>query len=248
MNSHYFLKSGGKTLGPFNKEQLDSLQVRGRIKADHLISSDRRSWKPADEFFSQPQPNAIAVLAGTADDEWYYAEDQRRVGPLTRSDLEKLFKNGTLKPDDLVWKEGYRDWIPASSAAELRLFDGQPALPVQAASSSLVMQRICMRCGTQASMGGEFCPSCGNRYQIQHTSQGSSLSHSDRKDRHMAALLALLLGGFGIHHFYLGNTLLGVLYILFCWTLIPAFVAFIEGIVFLCTSTSSFDAQYNTRQ
>ena len=48
------------------------------------------------------------------------------------------------------------------------------------------------------------------------------------KDRTTGLLLTLFLGGIGAHHFYLGKAGLGVLYLLFCWTLIPAVVAFIE--------------------
>ena len=49
-----------------------------------------------------------------------------------------------------------------------------------------------------------------------------------------AGLLAILLGDFGVHHFYTGQTLRGVLDILFCWTGIPAIIGLIEGIVWLC--------------
>jgi len=49
-----------------------------------------------------------------------------------------------------------------------------------------------------------------------------------RKDRTTGLLLTLFLGGIGAHHFYLGKVGLGVLYLLFCWTFIPAIVAFIE--------------------
>jgi len=49
-----------------------------------------------------------------------------------------------------------------------------------------------------------------------------------RKDATVAILLALFLGGFGAHHFYLGNKGAGLLYLLFFWTLIPSFVALIE--------------------
>ncbi len=49
-----------------------------------------------------------------------------------------------------------------------------------------------------------------------------------RKDKTAAILLALFLGGFGAHHFYMGNTGLGILYLVFFWTLIPAFVALVE--------------------
>ena len=51
---------------------------------------------------------------------------------------------------------------------------------------------------------------------------------SARRDEVVGVLLALFLGCFGLHHFYLGRTGLGVLYLLFCWTGIPAILGFIE--------------------
>ena len=41
-------------------------------------------------------------------------------------------------------------------------------------------------------------------------------------------LLALFLGGLGAHRFYMGQTGLGLLYLLFCWTFVPTIVAFVE--------------------
>ena len=52
-----------------------------------------------------------------------------------------------------------------------------------------------------------------------------------KKDPTAAVLLALFLGGLGIHKFYLGQTGLGVLYLIFCWTGIPSIIAFIEAFV-----------------
>ena len=49
-----------------------------------------------------------------------------------------------------------------------------------------------------------------------------------RRDEIVGILLALFLGGFGIHHFYLRRTGLGILYLCFCWTPIPWILGFIE--------------------
>ncbi|HXS74753.1 MAG TPA: NINE protein [Terracidiphilus sp.] len=49
-----------------------------------------------------------------------------------------------------------------------------------------------------------------------------------RRDEIVGILLALFLGGFGIHHFYLRRTGLGILYACFCWTPFPWVLGFIE--------------------
>jgi len=64
------------------------------------------------------------------------------------------------------------------------------------------------------------------------------------KSKVAAALLALFTGGLGIHKFYLGQVGLGILYIVFCWTLIPALIGIIEFIIFLTMSDESFNRQY----
>jgi len=46
-----------------------------------------------------------------------------------------------------------------------------------------------------------------------------------RRDEVVGILLALFLGGFGIHHFYLRRTGLGILYCCFCWTPLPGIAA-----------------------
>jgi TM2 domain-containing membrane protein YozV len=50
-----------------------------------------------------------------------------------------------------------------------------------------------------------------------------------RRDEVVGVLLALFLGSFGIHHFYLRRNGLGVLYLVFSWTGIPAILGFIEA-------------------
>jgi len=49
-----------------------------------------------------------------------------------------------------------------------------------------------------------------------------------RRDEIVGVLLALFFGTFGIHHFYLHRTGLGVLYCCFFWSGIPALLGVIE--------------------
>jgi TM2 domain-containing membrane protein YozV len=66
---------------------------------------------------------------------------------------------------------------------------------------------------------------------------------SIRKDGTVGVLLALFLGGLGAHRFYMNQVGLGIVYVLFCWTFIPAFIALIE-----CFLMSGRVQRYNTEQ
>jgi TM2 domain-containing membrane protein YozV len=65
------------------------------------------------------------------------------------------------------------------------------------------------------------------------------------KNKTTTALLALFLGGVGVHRFYLGQAGLGVLYLVFCWTFIPSFIAFIDFIIFITMDDKTFNQKYN---
>ncbi|MBU0550630.1 NINE protein [Myxococcota bacterium] len=65
------------------------------------------------------------------------------------------------------------------------------------------------------------------------------------KDKTTAGVFALVLGGIGAHHFYLGQVGRGILYLFFSWTFIPSFIAFIEGVVLLAMDQDRFDEKYN---
>lgn len=96
-------------------------------------------------------------------------------------------------------------------------------------------EQYCSSCGNVIKSEAEICPECGVRQQTQANSG---------KDRTTTAILALLLGGLGAHHFYLGNTVRGVLYLIFVWTFIPAIVGLIEGIIYLTKSDEEFHQKY----
>jgi TM2 domain-containing membrane protein YozV len=106
-------------------------------------------------------------------------------------------------------------------------------------------ESFCSSCGSIIKKEAEICPRCG----VRQKSAAPAFSFDTRpgcKNRVVAALLAILLGGFGLHKFYLGKTGLGIVYLLFCWTGIPSLIGFIEGILYLVTVNNDveFTAKY----
>jgi TM2 domain-containing membrane protein YozV len=75
---------------------------------------------------------------------------------------------------------------------------------------------------------------------------GAGLVRTGNKNRMTAAIIAFCLGGFGVHKFYLGRTLPGVLYLVFFWTMIPSLLGFIDFIVLLTMNDHDFDLKYNS--
>lgn len=67
------------------------------------------------------------------------------------------------------------------------------------------------------------------------------------KSKVTAGVLRILLGGLGIHKFYLGRPLLGFLYIIFCWTYIPAIIGLVEGIIYLAQSDHNIQVKNKVR-
>ncbi len=50
---------------------------------------------------------------------WYYTSEGKQMDPVPLGELRALAKEGTLKPTDMVWKDGMPRWVRASSATEL---------------------------------------------------------------------------------------------------------------------------------
>jgi len=70
------------------------------------------------------------------------------------------------------------------------------------------------------------------------------------KDKTTAGILGILLGGLGIHHFYLGSMGTGVIELVITAVScgIGALVGLVEGILILTMSQEDFDAKYNARE
>jgi len=65
------------------------------------------------------------------------------------------------------------------------------------------------------------------------------------KNKGIAILLAIFTGGIGGHRFYLGESKRGLLFLLFFWTLVPAFIAIIDIFRLSFMSEAKFQKRYS---
>ena len=93
---------------------------------------------------------------------------------------------------------------------------------------------FCQKCGADVG-DAKFCPKCGEK--ISGGDEPCYIPPSEKMVNKIAyALLAIFLGWLGVHRFYAGKTLSGVLYIILnilTFFMIIPIVALIEGIIAL---------------
>jgi TM2 domain-containing membrane protein YozV len=92
-------------------------------------------------------------------------------------------------------------------------------------------QVYCRYCGTCIGHLDNLCPACNAGQNLKPRNQV------------VAGLLALFLGGLGMHRFYLGQWW-GIFYFLLCWSGLPMLIAFVEAIVFLTADKQHWKSRY----
>lgn len=110
--------------------------------------------------------------------------------------------------------------------------------------------KYCHYCGSLIASLAKICPKCSVR-QPDQSFRGRQ-SESDSPNKVTACLFAMFLGLFGAHRFYLGQPMMGVLYLLMnlilFWTIIVpvifCIICVIEGLVYLSYSDSDFAEEY----
>ena len=112
----------------------------------------------------------------------------------------------------------------------------------------------CPICDEDISARAKKCRHCGETLDVSMRKAEEAMRSSERtaayrpqagsKNKVAAFALAWLLGGLGGHKFYLDRIGQGILYLLFCWTFIPALIAFIEGIIYITMDDERFAEKY----
>ncbi len=110
---------------------------------------------------------------------------------------------------------------------------------------------FCRNCGQEIEDSALCCPHCGTKVsQLEGMIELQDLSKHEKKSlrkrlpkKRVAGLLAIFLGGLGVHKFYLGD-MNGIAYLICAFTGIPLILGIIEGIAILRCSDEEFIRRY----
>jgi TM2 domain-containing membrane protein YozV len=200
---------------------------------------------------------------------FYFDQTNQKQGPVNEQQLKVLAAQGVIGPNTpLETDNGYQ-----GVAGQIRGLFTTASPPFTQATHAVFVpspttNRFCTNCGVPVSENAVTCMSCGAKptayrkfcqycgavlgpAQAMCIKCGAVISAAEfnttgtsKKSRVTAALLAFFLGGLGIHKFYMGSTGWGILYLVFCWTYIPAILGLIEGIIYLVQSDETFAKKY----
>ncbi len=99
----------------------------------------------------------------------------------------------------------------------------------------------CPVCENTVSDQASSCPKCGHPIRSTPT---IATAAAPLKSRSLAVFLALILGGIGVHKFYVDKPGVGLCYLLFCWTFIPSLFGLIEAIQYVSMTDDVFQEKY----
>jgi len=276
MTDVYYIRKRGKVTGPFELDQLVQLRDQGKLNRVHELSTDGNIWQSAfqvQEVF--PAASTVSLADSEVSDsesplqssgitrepplvsDWYYAVSGEKLGPVSYDALVALIADGQINEHTEVWNQTLQEWMPAGEVPQLdTCFPSKSVGAVSKDSStSINVMAYCRGCGGVIHGSAPSCPHCGAVQPI-----------TPRKSKVVAGLLALFLGGLGVHRYYLGQWWgifypLGILLFSFgfpvllapygFFAFIPISVSFaigaipfIEAIVFFCTSDTTWNRKY----
>lgn len=132
----------------------------------------------------------------------------------------------------------------------------------------MMSENKCPQCGAPIEVGATECKFCGEKLVTQKVTEQVQQTQSQPqivvqqvapaavsginpswpvKSKTVAGILGIFFGGLGLHKFYMGKPLMGILYLCLSWTFVPEVIGFFEGISYLCSSDENFQLKNHVR-
>ena len=118
--------------------------------------------------------------------------------------------------------------------------------------------KYCHECGRRIRSSAETCPKCGASQAVTEPVQDERRDQQQpSREQLTAGILAILLGGLGVHKFYLGNTAAGLVMLLVSVVTFPCYfgglivmsvIGVVEGVMYLTKSRREFHRDYVIRR
>lgn len=100
------------------RKRLEAKRQEQRQARQEVEAPRPEPRRPAPPPMPAPAPPPPPIQQAPA--HFYYLRSGQRFGPVSLTVLRNLYRAGELQPNDLIWYEGAKDWMPASSSPYLR--------------------------------------------------------------------------------------------------------------------------------
>ena len=262
----WYVREGSKEHGPFQSRQIKRLAAEGKLKPDSYVRrGDKGPFMKAskvkglfaDVTAKTPKTPAQAPPPAQPGQQGSGEANTSSFRPVLEAGVagaKSLFERVAAKAEEATAKDRASDemvQVPRGNAVARPVADGVPRrLPCPICGEIIAETAVkCRHCGEFLDgrpQPGQAPPAAAQAVVNITNVVGGGGQEVPRKSRATAIFLALFLGGFGGHNFYMGRTTRGWLSLLFCWTFIPAIVAGLEALYFLTLNDRRFQTLCET--
>lgn len=154
MNDWYFYQERGKTVGPYNLDDIKGRIRDGRIKVFDLIYKDGEpAWRMVLEHSTLRAEFKSSAIAGFKERPWVCLQKKSgestefvTTGPYSRDEIREGIQAGSISYSDFAWKDGFSEWKRVGSLEEfnprVRPAELPPVPKVREESSAELLKNI----------------------------------------------------------------------------------------------------------
>lgn len=250
MSETYYIRIRGRVHGPMDIGRLKELASKGQLSRSHELSEDGKAWRAAstmNELFERQRPvKEPSAVESKKETDTSQVPAQKSSPPAPN-----------VTPSSSSGTPFVREWHYAIGTAQMGPVT-TPELIELIRHRSLARDNIVWKEGMPQWTQAGYVPELVGAFSVS-PSASPSVSNSaysvpfdqQPKSKATAIVLALFLGSLGIHHFYLGNTLRGLLmlifFLVFVGIFVNPFIALIEIIMIAVATEEDFQRKWTNR-